>query len=119
MPWDRNNQQDGLNSSNSPTDKMEDGKTHGLSDDENDKMSQSLPNEDNDAKLKQVLLEICPLFDRLGRAMTDLSPHLQKYAQPPTNTNNNSPTSPSNSTSHQNSPFPQIFPFGSLLSRPT
>lgn len=92
-----------------PWDQHFDGKTRGLS------MSGDLESCDSsEQKLKDVLTNICPLIDRLGRAFTDLSPHIHRYCQPPTPQTESSPsTAPTNPQSLRHA----LFPFGPLLSR--
>lgn len=85
MPWDQNNDH---------------GKTRGLQN--NDEYSEE--------RLKGLLTDICPLVDRLGRAFTDLSPHLQRYCQPASTEASAPPTRPQ--AIRQG-----LFPFGPLLSR--
>jgi hypothetical protein len=99
MPWDENRD-------------VDDGKTRGLS--ETDSKLQR-DNEETDTKLKEVLSEMCPLLDRMGRAFTDLSPHIHRYYQPPTPETQ----SPSSLSSRPNEPRHGLLPFGILPRRPT
>ncbi len=39
-------------------------------------------NDNQDARLKNLFREACPLFDRLGRAMADMSTQMWNYVEP-------------------------------------
>lgn len=88
MPWDQNH--DAIA-----------GKTRGLS--EIDSKVQ-VDNEETETKLKEVLSEICPLLDRMGRAFTDMSPHIHRYYH--------HPTSETSTPSRLNDPRSGLLPFG-------
>jgi hypothetical protein len=100
MPWDANRQVDG-------------GKTCGISEETDSKIHAD--DEETETKLKEVLSEICPLLDRMGRAFTDLSPHVHRYCQPqPPTPDTLPPNSPPNRPAP---PLHGLLPFGLLPHR--
>jgi hypothetical protein len=94
------------------------GKTRGLLSDTMQRPSSSV-DPDGEMKLKEVLTEICPLLDRLGRAFTDFSPHLHRYCQPPpVPSEGHSPSSSTLLSTRAGGPpqaMRQGLPFGPLL----
>lgn len=42
--------------------------------------SASTPPDDVDEELRRICNDLCPIFDRLGRTLTDISPHLLRFS---------------------------------------